>query len=1759
MPPNLAVEGTVATADVRGDTHVFRDVVTPKTEFKSGVTDMRTDGVFAVTTTTFKVPSTSSTVASTAVAGGVTVTGDTEVVDVVAAEQASRTLASNSLEAMDPESDTMVVDAAKTVLDGDVSVKGRIDVINADTVEVRDKILQLAAIDVNGDDVFDASDELRDASGIVVPGPPAGLPADVLTPELYEHSVKWKRRQGDFDVAGAATPPHTKPVWDFNGAVGIAGRDASDRGAKFVFAPHFTPETASLGMYYKVGDDATLVFSFETESFDWPGRPEWPPSVTPELPPLEAGDTVSYQFGSTTYSRSVMNRTTAGASNTDRFSVVSGALPGGLTLSDSGLLSGTLAGVDNFSFTVRAGCKYPSQYSDFVFSMDVVPPVSWVTAEGALPVAGKEYAEKGAVMTAVSLGATNAVSYEIVDGALNTGLSMSSAGTISGTPTTDGVATITVRAYSTNPKIFKVRTFTLQVGTTPVWSTPAGLTDVAKNGTLNQQLSAASALSYSVVGGEVPNGAAVSSSGLVTGPSLVAGSFAFTVRATGSAANVYADRQFTLLVATTPSWVTSGTMPNTSAQVAFSTVLSATNADATKYALQTGSLPGGCSLATNGTLSGTPSTAGSFSFAVRAVSTTSNLVYSDRIFTLVVAPLPVWSTAAALTDVAVGSPYSVQLSASNAVSYALKAGSSLPAGLSMSAGGLVTGTPSAAATTTFTVTVTGNAANATVDRTFTQLVATTPVWTTTGGALSLSKGVAYSLQLVAAGSTSFAVVAGGVPAGLALSASGLLSGTPTTDQVATFTVRATSSTSTLVFADLAFTATVKAAGFDGGSKSVAYADLWNTTARGQSVTQTLSTPVPAMNALHLAFSVYTHNTNNFSDNTTVDPVLWFDTGSGTSHRLRLYPNRMYLRNHANEGLQYAALESSTVLRDGAWSNISMDVCGMYVRFVVGGYAVQDWTYNPALTALIGDKVVSSLNLDGYDAQYQVRDVVVGNTMYPYPPVALPANHGSVQDSGDIAVNNAPYGNGAYRVRCSDAHWHASNAFTYTANWHGRDRTSITLGGVTHNNATWLRIDMPQSIVVSKYTVRGRTEYDGHRAQQWYLYGSNDDSTWALVHSTSDVNWNRYLPFDQFKNMGPTFVLSSNTSAYKYYTVVFMSSASDARVAGGVLFWGYEPSTLAGGGPREVTQTLMGSPQFPVRGGWHTKLLAPNRTLPLTDARVQRDAMTAPVSMYVNMSRDGGGHDFYLFAGNGAAVSYFNENHSGKALGLELIAQRTSECWRATNDFTLAKHGNRISSYVTATTVFKPSSGNNYTSYVMRAGSVPDWRVYDNGPWWLRDTTFGEPNGDYTGGSFLSVSFDANTDGTPTHFNDGNVTSTGTSYIVSTNSKYWTDAGFVDVTLPNGEIFLAYVRADKAVLVMNYNHKGGGNTVQQISDNRSPGECTRQLGPTQDEQGMTEVYGHCVPAVMNKLPINAVEFYGQTSAHGRVVHFKTSHAGTLSYFRTGSGSCAGLSGSFTPLGAHSANLPGSADSYFSNMGNSAMTNFPFYRGGTQHWAAGGEGSRWEVDDYNNNNNTRHQVWAHLDTSRIAELNNDVVNDMGSFAANTPTGSYKVRMGDGRVVTGVWDGTWMRLHSEANGRGSRSASMWSPQDMIDGSTHGRTSGALLSSITFTYPHKLPGNTVARYTCVYTARATWDGESASVSDGSASVNFNATHGVINSLSATAGSSGAVSGNTVSVDLRMGAKSFVTIAHSNGLNQDSGDESMLISNAALYIRRAS
>jgi hypothetical protein len=167
------------------------------------------------------------------------------------------------------------------------------------------------------------------------------------------------------------------------------------------------------------------------------------------------------------------------------------------------------------------------------------------------------------------------------------------------------------------------------------------------------------------------------------------------------------------------------------------------------------------------------------------------------------------------------------------------------------------------------------------------------------------------------------------------------------------------------------------------------------------------------------------------------------------------------------------------------------------------------------------------------------------------------------------------------------------------------------------------------------------------------------------------------------------------------------------------------------------------------------------------------------------------------------------------------------------------------------------------------------------------------------------------------------------------------------------------------LVLNYLHRGGTNPALLARTNSLPLLGSTTLGT--DESASTTTWGHTTPAYLNTFPFSEVRFYGATAGHGRIIHFKTAHANTLNYFKSGTGSMTGVNGSFTALAGHTGFLPNSASSFFVNEGNFAMTNFPFWLGATYHWGIRGQDYRWEMDDYPANggsgfqHNTFHQIW------------------------------------------------------------------------------------------------------------------------------------------------------------------------------------------------------
>jgi len=57
--------------------------------------------------------------------------------------------------------------------------------------------------------------------------------------------------------------------------------------------------------------------------------------------------------------------------------------------------------------------------------------------------------------------------------------------------------------------------------------------------------------------------------------------------------------------------------------------------------------------------------------------------------------------------------------------------------------------------------------------------------------------------------------------------------------------------------------------------------------------------------------------------------------------------------------------------------------------------------------------------------------------------------------------------------------------------------------------------------------------------------------------------------------------------------------------------------------------------------------------------------------------------------------------------------------------------------------------------------------------------------------------------------------------------------------------------------------------------------------------------------------------------------------------------------------HTANLPDASGSVYST----SLTEFPFFKAGTYHWAIKGIDTRFECDDYHNgySKSTLHQIW------------------------------------------------------------------------------------------------------------------------------------------------------------------------------------------------------
>ncbi|MDO8543856.1 MAG: hypothetical protein Q7S40_25720 [Opitutaceae bacterium] len=154
--------------------------------------------------------------------------------------------------------------------------------------------------------------------------------------------------------------------------------------------------------------------------------------------------------------------------------------------------------------------------------------------------------------------------------------------------------------------------------------------------------------------------------------------------------------------------------------------------------------------------------------------------------------------AAQSTSGTVGTAMTYQVVATGATSFSTT--STLPAGLSLSSAGVISGTPTAATPTGGTVVnVTATNATGSNSAAVTITIAAAPpagsAPTIANQTVTRTQNAAFSYQVVATGATSFSIVGTPVlPAGLSMSSSGLITGTPTATGTTNVTVRATNST-----------------------------------------------------------------------------------------------------------------------------------------------------------------------------------------------------------------------------------------------------------------------------------------------------------------------------------------------------------------------------------------------------------------------------------------------------------------------------------------------------------------------------------------------------------------------------------------------------------------------------------------------------------------------------------------------------------------------------------------------------------------------------------------------------------------------------------------------------------------------------------------------------------------------------------------------------------------------------------------------------
>jgi hypothetical protein len=484
------------------------------------------------------------------------------------------------------------------------------------------------------------------------------------------------------------------------------------------------------------------------------------------------------------------------------YSIVSGSLPPGLTLNTStGVVSGTPTTAGSYTFTAKV--VDANGYTDTATcTLSVInTPVNLDC--GACGSSNGKVGTAYSASLAIS-GGKAPYTYSISPGSLPPGLTLNtSTGVISGTPTTPGSYTFTSKVVDANGTSDTATCTIVITGSTI--NLDCGLCGGAKP-TVGMAFSAALSLTggtgpftFSIYSGSLPPGLTLNkTTGVVSGTPTTSGTYTFVAKVVDSKGASDTTASCTITVLPAPINLDCGSCGTGNAAVgtAYSSSLNVTGASGSVvFSIISGSLPPGLTLnSSTGVISGTPTTAGTYTFTSKVVDSKGSSDTQSCTIIVLATAIDLQCGSCGAAKGVVGTSYSSTLKVvggTPSFTFSIISGS-LPPGLTLSnSTGTISGTPTKAGSYTFTSKVVDSKGKS--DTVVCTIVVVSPVNLQCGacGSSTVYVGTAYTSSLGISGGSSpftYSISSGSLPPGLTLnSTTGVISGTPTTPGSYTFT------------------------------------------------------------------------------------------------------------------------------------------------------------------------------------------------------------------------------------------------------------------------------------------------------------------------------------------------------------------------------------------------------------------------------------------------------------------------------------------------------------------------------------------------------------------------------------------------------------------------------------------------------------------------------------------------------------------------------------------------------------------------------------------------------------------------------------------------------------------------------------------------------------------------------------------------------------------------------------------------------------